>query len=141
MQTQSQITIQRNHDDLHIYLNSKQGLKLLGIVAQDALRIFRDERKHYFRAMAGYGLNSELLRDPKRFPFRWIELTIQHPDGLKEHHRISRDKWLAEGIRWMHFQNCCESQFILPLSIIRGETAKPDFASHPIQQNLFGVVP
>lgn len=135
----SQITIQRNHDGLRLYLSSKQGQKLLGIIVRDTLRVFRDERKHYFRAMSGYGINSELLRDQKRFSFQFIELTIQHSDGSKEQHKIPRDKWLLEGIRWMHFQNRCESQFILPLSVICGELpiSVPPCEPKPIQPSLF----
>ena len=132
------ITLQHNHDGLRLYLNSKQGQRLLGVIVRDTLRVFRDERRHYFRAVGGYGINSELLRDQKRCPFQWIELTIQHADGRKELHRIARDTWLTEGTRWMHFQNACESQIILPLPIIRGEMQKAIPASpNPVQQNLF----
>lgn len=119
--TPSEITLQPNHDGLRLFLHSKEGQRLLGIIVRDTLRVFRDERRHFFRAIGGYGVNSELLRDQRHFPFRWIELTIQHADGRKEHHRIARDTWLIQGTRWMHFQNACESQVILPLTIIRGE--------------------
>lgn len=137
---ETQITSQPNHDGLRLYLNSNQGRKFLGIIVRDTLRVFRDERRHYFRVIGGYGVNSELLRDQKRYPFRWIELTLQHANGSKQHHRVLRDTWLTQGTRWMHFQNRCESQFILPLTTIRGEggqNVKPEKVEQP---SLFSEV-
>lgn len=138
MNTPSPITTQRNHDGLRLYLNSKQGQKLLGIIVRDTLRVFKTER-HYHRALQGYGVNSELLQDSKRFRFAWIELTIQHTDGRKEHHRIARNTWLIQGTRWMHYQNSCESQYILPLSVIRGEVpvSVPVAGPKVLQPSLF----
>ena len=137
----SPITRQPNHGGLRIYLNSKQGQKLLGLIVRDTLRVFKTQR-HYHRSLQGYGVNSEVLRDHNRFRFSWIELTIEHADGRKERHRITRDKWQTQGIRWMHFQYACESQYILPLAIIRGEASASQARevvspSKPIQPSLF----
>ncbi len=134
---QSHLFTQHSSGGLRVLLRSEQGERWLGTILRDTLQIFRHEQKHYFRAIGGYGLNSELLRDQKRFPFRLIELTVQRADGRKENHRITRDTWLAQGTRWMHFQNACESQYILPLSIIRGGVPKPASVAQPVQQSLF----
>lgn len=136
----SQINLQPNHDGLRVYLRTKQGEKLLGTIVRDTLRVFRDERRHYHRALAGYGINSEVLRDNTRYLFSWVELTIQHNNGVKERHRISRERWLADGIRWMHYQNHCESQVVLPLLVIRAAESGTVPATREIQQSLFPEV-
>ena len=136
MQTDSLI-VRPNHNGLSIVLRSKQGEKLLGVISRGILRIYRDESRHYHRAIGGFGINSMLLKDSQRFRYSYIEITIKHPDR-KEIRRVSRETWATQGTFWRHYQNNAESQIILPLAVIRGEDKKPGAVSYPVQASLFG---
>ncbi len=131
------ITVRPSSRGLNIFLTSRQGERLLGTITRDTLRIYRDESRHFHFAVAGYGLNSTLLKDSQHFRYTYIEITIKHPDR-KEIRRVSRDTWMTQGTFWRHYQNNAESQVILPLSIICGEDKKSAPVGYPVQGSLFG---
>lgn len=137
MQQFQQIITRPGRNGLSLFLLSRQGEKLLGVITQNTLRIYRDESRHYHRAVGGFGINSLLLKDSQHFRYVFIEVTIKHPDR-KEIRRVSREIWISQGTFWRHYQNNAESQVILPLPIIRGENTKPETHASPIQGSLFG---
>lgn len=136
-QSRNPFQIRPARGGLTIFLRSKQGERLLGTIVRDTLRIYRDESRHYHRAVGGFGINSALLKDSQRFRYSYVEITIKHPDR-KEIRRVSRETWITQGTFWRHFQNNAESQVILPLPVIRGENTKSEAHTCPVQGSLFG---